>query len=155
MWRNCLTLRQRPSSTRQHTNLYGGSMQRIFLTQFMLVGFGGFIGSGLRFTLQSWVQRTATFTHFPLGTLSVNVLGCLLIGYLGGLAEHRQALDASMRLFLLVGVLGGFTTFSTFAYESLLMAQTSQFFGMLLNVLLQVTIGFSAAWVGMTAARLL
>jgi len=103
--------------------------------------------------MQSWIHRTIAYSQFPLGTLGVNVLGCLLIGYLGGIAEHRQALDASMRLFLLVGVLGGFTTFSTFAFDSLALAQNSNYLGMLLNVVLQVAIGFSAAWLGMAAAR--
>ena len=128
-------------------------MERIFLTQLALVGCGGFIGSCLRFAMHSWIHRTISYSQFPLGTLGVNVLGCLLIGYLGGIAEHRQALDASMRLFLLVGVLGGFTTFSTFAYDSLALAQNAQYFGILLNVVLQVTIGFSAAWLGLAAAR--
>jgi CrcB protein len=130
-------------------------MERIFFTQLLLVGCGGFIGSSLRFALHGWIQRTAPYSEFPLGTLGVNVLGCLLIGYLGGIAEHRQALDAGMRLFLLVGVLGGFTTFSAFAYESLTLAQNSQYLAMLFNVALQVVVGFSAAWIGLAAARFL
>jgi CrcB protein len=128
-------------------------MERIFLTQLALVGGGGFIGSSLRFVLHGWIQRISPYSQFPLGTLGVNVLGCLLIGYLGGIAEHRQALDASMRLFLLTGVLGGFTTYSAFAYESLALAQNSQYFGLLLNIVLQVAVGFSAAWLGLAAAR--
>jgi CrcB protein len=128
-------------------------MERIFLTQLALVGCGGFIGSSLRFVLHGWIQRISPYSHFPLGTLGVNVLGCLLIGYLGGIAEHRQALDASMRLFLFTGLLGGFTTYSAFAYESLVLAQNSQYFWMLLNIVLQVAVGFSAAWLGLAAAR--
>ncbi|MEJ2139945.1 MAG: fluoride efflux transporter CrcB [Gammaproteobacteria bacterium] len=128
-------------------------MERIYIGHILLVGLGGFVGSGLRFALSNWVQRAITYSQFPVGTLTVNVVGCLLIGYLGGIAEQRQALDASMRLFLLVGVLGGFTTFSTFAYESLSLAQDSQYFKMLLNVVLQVVIGFSAAWLGLIMAR--
>ena len=61
-------------------------------------------------------------------------------------------MEASARLFLLVGVLGGFTTFSTFAYESLVLAQDAQYFKMLLNVMLQVLVGFSAAWLGLVLA---
>lgn len=128
-------------------------MNRIYFGHLLLVGLGGFVGSGLRFAVSNWVQRAYTYSQFPVGTLTVNVVGCLLIGYLGGIAEQRQALDANMRLFLLVGVLGGFTTFSTFAYESLSLAQDSQYFKTLLNVVLQVVIGFSAAWLGLIAAR--
>jgi fluoride exporter len=130
-------------------------MERIFLTQFMLVGLGGFIGSGLRFAMSNWLIRLFPHSPLPLGTLGVNLLGCLLIGYLGGIAEHRQALDTGMRLFLLTGVLGGFTTFSAFAYENLVMAQDLQYFRVLLNVVLQVVLGFTAAWLGLTAARFL
>ncbi len=128
-------------------------MGRIFFGQIILVGLGGFIGSSLRFAMSGWVQRMFPYSQFPYGTLSVNVLGCLLIGYLGGVAEQRQTLEAVTRLFLLVGVLGGFTTFSTFAYESLALAQDSLYFKMMLNVVLQVVIGFSAAWLGLIAAR--
>lgn len=128
-------------------------MGRIFFGQIILVGLGGFIGSSLRFAMSGWVQRVFPYSQFPYGTMSVNVLGCLLIGYLGGVAEQRQTLEAGTRLFLLVGVLGGFTTFSTFAYESLALAQDSLYFKMMLNVVLQVVIGFSAAWLGLIVAR--
>jgi CrcB protein len=128
-------------------------MGRIFFGQIILVGLGGFIGSSLRFAMSSWVQRMFPYSQFPYGTMSVNVLGCLLIGYLGGMAEQRQTLEAGTRLFLLVGVLGGFTTFSTFAYESLALAQDSLYFKMMLNVVAQVVIGFSAAWLGLIVAR--
>ncbi len=128
-------------------------MDRNFIGHIVLVGLGGFVGSGLRFAVSNWVQRAFAYSQFPVGTLTVNVVGCLLIGFLGGIAEQRQALDAGMRLFLLVGVLGGFTTFSTFAYESLSLAQDSQYFKTVLNIGLQVVIGFTAAWLGLIVAR--
>jgi CrcB protein len=118
-----------------------------------MVGTGGFIGSSLRFLIGGWAQRLAPFSDFPIGTLLVNVSGCLLIGFLGGLAELRQVLDPGQRLFLLVGVLGGFTTFSTFAFESLSLAQDSEFLKAFLNTVLQVTLGFTAAWLGYSGAR--
>lgn len=130
-------------------------MERMFFGQMILVGLGGFFGSGLRFALGGWVQRLFPYSQMPLGTMTVNIVGCLLIGFLGGLAEQRQLLDTGLRLFLLVGVLGGFTTFSTFAYESLALAQDSLYLKMLVNIVGQVTLGFSAAWLGLVAARFL
>ena len=130
-------------------------MERMFFGQMILVGLGGFFGSGLRFALGGWVQRLFPYSQMPVGTMTVNVVGCLLIGFLGGLAEQRQLMDTGLRLFLLVGVLGGFTTFSTFAYESLALAQDSLYLKMLVNIIGQVTLGFSAAWLGLIAARFL
>ena len=130
-------------------------MERMFFGQMILVGLGGFFGSGLRFALGGWVQRLFPYSQMPLGTMTVNVVGCLFIGFLGGLAEQRQLMDTGLRLFLLVGVLGGFTTFSTFAYESLALAQDSLYLKMLVNIIGQVTLGFSAAWLGLVAARFL
>ena len=130
-------------------------MERMFFGQMILVGLGGFFGSGLRFALGGWVQRLFPYSQMPLGTMTVNIVGCLLIGFLGGLAEQRQLLDTGLRLFLLVGVLGGFTTFSTFAYESLALAEDSLYLKMLVNIIGQVTLGFSAAWLGLVAARFL
>ncbi len=121
----------------------------------MIVGAGGFVGSALRFVVSGWVQRLVASGGFPYGTLTVNVLGCLLIGLLGGLAEYRQVLDPAQRLFLMIGVLGGFTTFSTFAYESLSLMQDAELFKVALNILLQVVLGFVAAFIGYIGARFL
>jgi len=119
----------------------------------MLVGAGGFVGSTLRFIVSGWAQRLANSGGFPYGTLTVNVLGCLLIGLLGGLAEYRQMLEPWQRLFLMIGILGGFTTFSTFAYETLALAQDAEFLKAAINTLLQVVVGFAAAFAGIMIAR--
>ncbi len=129
-------------------------MERVFLGQILIVGIGGFIGSGLRFALTGWVQRIFPYSQFPYGTLAVNTIGCLLIGYLAGITLLRQALDPAARLFLVVGILGGFTTFSAFAFESLTLAQESQYLKAALNSVLQVVIGIAAAWLGFSIARL-
>jgi CrcB protein len=116
------------------------------------VGAGGFIGSSLRYLVSGWVQRLAVFGTFPWGTLAVNGLGCLALGLLGGLAEARQVLGPAHRAFLFIGVLGGFTTFSTFAYETMGLAQQSGLRA-LGNVALQVGLGLAAAGAGYVLGR--
>ncbi len=128
-------------------------MQGMFAGQVLLVGLGGFIGSSLRFALSVGVQKLVPLSLFPYGTMTVNVLGCLLIGYLGGLLEIRQSLDTGMVLFLMVGILGGFTTFSTYAFESLTLAQNGMFLKAGLNIVLQVIFGLGAAWLGFQLVR--
>ena len=127
----------------------------MYFKQLLFVGFGGFIGSALRFMISGWSQRVFLYGTFPIGTLVVNVAGCLFIGFLGGLIEFRQVLDPGQRLFLMVGVLGGFTTFSTFAFETLALAQDTQLVKAAANVLLQIILGFGAALLGYVGARLL
>lgn len=124
-----------------------------YLNHLFLVGLGGFVGSGLRFVVSGLVHRLVPFALFPWGTLVVNVLGCLAIGFLGGLLEYRGAVSPGARLFLMIGLLGGFTTFSTFAFETFALAEDAQAARALLNVLLQIVLGFAAAWIGMLAAR--
>jgi CrcB protein len=125
------------------------------LQQILYVGLGGFVGSSLRFLLGGLAQRLSPMGGFPVGTLAVNVLGCLAIGLLGGLADQRQALDVSQRLFLMVGVLGGFTTFSSFALETLSLVQDGAMLRAVLNCVLQLGLGLTAAVVGYSAARLI
>ncbi|HJP38201.1 MAG: fluoride efflux transporter CrcB [Gammaproteobacteria bacterium] len=126
-----------------------------YLSQVMIVGAGGFIGSALRFVVSGWVQRLAATSVMPYGTLAVNVLGCLALGFLGGLAEYRQVLEPGQRLFLMVGILGGFTTFSTFAFESISLMQDAEILKAMLNTVAQVVLGFGAAFVGFILARFL
>ncbi len=116
-------------------------------------GYGGFIGSAGRFALSGLVQRWFPLSVFPYGTLAVNVIGCLAIGFIGGLLEQRQILTPSQRLFLLVGVLGGFTTFSAFAYETLNLLHASDFARAIANVVAQVVFGLTVAWIGYLTAQ--
>ena len=87
------------------------------------------------------------------GTLVVNVVGCLLIGFLGGLAEERQYLGPQVRLFLFVGLLGGFTTFSSVAYETAQILRAGQVPAALVHIGLQLLLGIPAVFVGYWAAR--
>jgi CrcB protein len=122
------------------------------LTDVLWVGVGGFVGSSLRYLVSGWVHRLPGTSTFPHGTLVVNVIGCLLLGFLGGWAEHRQVLSATTRLFLMIGVLGGFTTFSTFAFETLAFAHGSDAARAIANVALHIVLGLGAAWLGYAAA---
>ena len=119
----------------------------------MLVGIGGFIGAVSRYAVGGWVHRWLNSPWFPYGTLTVNILGCFIIGIIGGLAETRQLFSPEIRLLTMVGFLGGFTTFSSFGYESLGLLRDGQFAGMLWNIGLQVVLGMLAVWLGLNLTR--
>ena len=112
----------------------------------LYVGIGSFIGGAFRYLLTSWTYRNLN-PSFPYGTLAVNVIGSFLIGFLGGLAESRTLLTAEARLFLVTGILGGFTTFSAFAWETFSLAGAAQPTAAL-NVVLQLSLGLLAVWIG-------
>jgi CrcB protein len=126
-----------------------------WLSQSLLVGAGGFVGAALRFGVSGGVQRLAGFSSFPYGTLAVNVLGCLAIGLLSGLAESRQVLTPEARLLILIGLLGSFTTFSTFGYETLTLLRDGVLLRAAANVALQIGLGLGAAWAGLALSRVL
>ena len=119
----------------------------------LLVGTGGFVGSVLRYFISGWVFRFLDKPWFPVGTLAVNLLGCFMIGFLGGIAEQRRIFNPEFRLFVFIGVLGGFTTFSAFAYETTSLAREARFEAALVNIALQVVMGLSAVWLGALMAR--
>lgn len=119
----------------------------------LLVGLGGFIGSAGRYLVSGWVQNLIAKPLLPFGTLAVNVLGCLLIGLLGGLAEVREIMHPNARMFVMVGMLGGFTTFSTFGYETFALGRDGQSLMALANIGSQVILGLAAVWAGYAMAR--
>lgn len=119
----------------------------------LLVGTGGFVGSALRYVVGGLVHRAIPFARFPWGTLTVNLVGCLLLGWLAGAVEGRQALSPEARLFLMIGILGGFTTFSTFGYETFGLLQEGEHLAAGANVLLQVLVGVAAAGLGFVVGR--
>jgi fluoride exporter len=119
------------------------------------VGVGGFLGSGARYWLGGFLNKLSPQALFPYETLVINVSGCLGIGLLAGLAEFRGVLSPELRLFLLVGVLGGFTTFSTFGYETFQLLRDGAVLPASLNVALQCGLGMGAVWSGYAFAALL
>jgi CrcB protein len=122
------------------------------MQQLLLVGAGGAIGSVLRFWLGGVVAQQAG-RDFPWGTLSVNVLGSLAIGVLYVLFTERMTQAADLRLFLMTGLLGGFTTFSAFSLETLSLLHDGAVLRAALNIVVSVSSCLLAAWVGVLLGR--
>lgn len=118
----------------------------------LLVAGGGALGATLRYGLVMLTQSLLG-KGFPYGTLAVNVIGSLLIGVLYVLLVERNELSEAWRLALVVGVLGSFTTFSSFSLETLHLMQQSGALAALLNILLNVTLCLSFCWLGLVMAR--
>jgi CrcB protein len=127
----------------------GGTMEKA-----LLVGLGGFLGSVLRYGLGGVVGRLKAGWTFPLETLLINVAGCLVLGLLAGLSESRGAFTSSTRAFLFIGLLGGFTTFSTYGYETFQLMRDAQWQSAALSTILQVGLGIGGLWAGDALARL-
>ncbi len=117
-----------------------------------LVGTGGFIGAIARYGISGLVQRSAALSSFPYGTLAVNMLGCLLIGIAVGLVDSRQVFGPDFKLFAVVGLLGGFTTWSTFGYETLTLLRDAEYLRATANVAIHVMLGLVLVWAGYALA---
>ena len=117
----------------------------------LLVVFGGGIGAGSRYLLGGWVHGQLG-NGFPWGTFAVNALGSLMIGLVFGLAQ-RGSLPPAATLFLAVGVLGGFTTFSAFSYETMRLLANGSVGASFLNVAGQFAVGLVAVYAGFVAVR--
>jgi fluoride exporter len=122
------------------------------MLQTLIVGIGGFTGSILRWWLSGLVQRWAQ-ESFPFGTLVVNALGCLVIGAFWSLVEYRGWFGPEVRLFITVGILGGFTTFSAFGYETFALLHDREYMLAMANLAANVVIGLAAVAVGWLAAK--
>jgi fluoride exporter len=118
------------------------------MIKIFIVGVGGFLGTVFRFMLIEWVHKFLNNPWYPYGTLTVNVIGSLLMGFLAGLAQNKGLLSPEMRLFLMIGILGGFTTFSTFSYETLALLKDAQITGALMNIALSVFLSLGAVFAG-------
>jgi fluoride exporter len=120
----------------------------------LIVGLGGGIGSILRYLCQKWINES--YQHnFPLATFLVNIFGCLLIGILYALGEKGNILSPQTRLLLITGFCGGFTTFSTFAFENMNLLRTGDNFYFILYAVGSVVLGIAAVYFGSFIVKLL
>jgi len=129
-------------------------MNDIALKQVLAIAAGGAIGSVLRYGLSTWVYGLAG-RGFPYGTLAVNVLGCLIMGFLFVLLVERVSDAAFWRAALLIGVLGGFTTFSSFSIETFNLIEDGLWFKAALNAVGSLVLCVGGTWIGVAAARVL
>ena len=121
----------------------------------LLVALGGSAGSVLRYLVSGWAQDLTPGSLFPYGTLAVNIVGCLVFGVIASAGDVRFAIGPSGRALLLTGVIGGFTTFSAFSFETFALIRDGELGLALLNVGGQIMFGLLAMWAGYTIPRVL
>ncbi|MCC7209371.1 MAG: fluoride efflux transporter CrcB [Anaerolineae bacterium] len=121
---------------------------RIRVETFLLIGIGGFVGANARYFVSTWAAAQFGQT-FPLGTLIINVAGSCLLGAFIGWAGNHISLDPRVRLFVAVGFFGAFTTFSTFANESVALARAGDWIGALVNVMSTNILCLGGAFLGL------
>ena len=131
----------------------GAQVKTAFLNA-ALVGSGGCIGALMRYGLSGLIHRLVPLSTFPYGTLAVNLLGCFLIGVFVGLADARNLFGSELRTLALIGVLGGFTTFSSFGLETYALLRDSQYVPAATNVGMHVILGLGLVWLGYTLMSL-
>jgi CrcB protein len=124
------------------------------LKNILLIGMGGFFGSILRY-FTSFLNISFDFYSIPVGTLLVNITGSFIIGLLTGIADKSTVLTLEWRLFLMVGLCGGFTTFSTFTSENLTLMHNGQFLSIGLYTGLSIFLGFIAVYLGYLTSNIL
>jgi CrcB protein len=122
------------------------------ISPLLWVALGGALGASARYLVNLLALRTLS-PAFPWGTFLVNVSGCFLFGVIAGLALSRGLIGPTLRIFLLVGVLGGFTTYSSFAFESLELVRSGQVTAAVANTFGQLILGTGAVWAGLLLTR--
>lgn len=125
------------------------------LTDIFIVGTGGFAGAVARYLFGGWILHQTAAAKFPWSTLAVNVLGCLVMGVLSGLATRLEWFTPQLRLLLLTGLLGGFTTFSAFGLETVHLLRRGEVFPAAAYALASVVLCIAAVWGGMRTVGLL
>jgi CrcB protein len=120
--------------------------------RFLWVALGGAVGSVARYAVGLWIYERMG-TRFPYGTFAINISGCFVIGMVLTILDARVGLPPAWREAIPIGFVGAYTTFSTFEYETLRLAQSGQAATALLYILLSVVVGFVGVWGGAVAGR--
>lgn len=123
-------------------------------TNLILIGLGGALGSVMRYLTSSYVLKQFPSLLFPYGTFAVNVIGCLIIGIAYGMSERFQWFSPSLRLFLVTGFCGGFTTFSAFAYENMRLLEEANFTGFAMYSVLSFVVCITVVFAGSLLVKL-
>ncbi|MCE0484325.1 MAG: fluoride efflux transporter CrcB [Methylacidiphilales bacterium] len=127
------------------------------VTQYLIIGLGGALGSMLRFGIAFLIDSTMTSPSaskaspvFPWGVIIVNITGCFVIGFINSISapEGRIFLSPLTRQFIMIGILGGYTTFSSFSLQTLNLAQDGQWFSAAANVVISVVLCLVGVWLG-------
>lgn len=124
------------------------------LTQYLVIGLGGALGSMLRFGIGTFIDNCVQKTVFPWGTIMVNITGCFIIGFVATISstEGRLMIPTLGRSFIMLGILGGYTTFSSFSLQTLTLAQDGQIGSAAANVLISVVLCLAGVWLGASLA---
>jgi len=122
------------------------------LKSLLIAGTGGFIGTVLRFLVSRYFQEN-TFSLFPWGTFTVNIIGSLLIGVFYGMSERGNLLSPEIRIFLTVGICGGFTTFSSLTNDAFMLLQEKEWLKVSLYASLSFFLGLVAVYLGRTLIK--
>src|ERR1700739_4609705 len=122
--------------------------------KYLWVALGGALGSVARYAVGLLIYERMG-TRFPYGTFVINISGCFIIGFALTILDEQMGLPPQWRLAIPIGFVGAYTTFSTFEYETLRLAQHGQASVGVLYLVLSVVLGYGAVWLGMTAGRVL
>ena len=118
------------------------------MSKLFIIGAGGFVGAVARYAVSGYFESWSKSVVFPFGTMAVNLLGCLMIGFVVALVDSAYTLSTELRTFILIGFLGAFTTFSTFGSETLNLMRDGEFFLALTNVTVNLVVGLALVWTG-------
>ena len=123
-------------------------MTKFLITKFLIIGAGGFTGAILRYVLSGLIQNLNIFSNskFPAGTLAVNITGCLIIGFLSNFDEIQNFFSPELKLLIFTGVLGAFTTFSTFGNETVQLINEQRIGLAITYVVLHIVFGIFAVF---------